>query len=107
MSHMQGGARLQARHTGDRFKICPQVERRSRSDNTADEFFAKLSKQIHYPHMHHSYYKTQRPAKPFYVAQFPRNKIRKQRLKPFNIKVVYSGNEHFFHINLVMKFFHK
>ncbi len=37
---MQGGARLQG-HTGDRFQICPQVERRSRSNNAADGIFQR------------------------------------------------------------------
>src|SRR3989344_7316342 len=103
---MQGGASPRQIQSGGGILLW-YVERRSRSDNAADEFFAKPSQQIHYPHLHHSYYKTQHTAKPFYMPQFPRNKIRKQRLKPFNIKAVYSGNEHLFHINLVMKFFHK
>src|SRR3989337_622851 len=33
------------RHTGDRFQICPQVERRSRSDNNAD---GRFSASTHY-----------------------------------------------------------
>src|SRR4030067_2037194 len=31
------------RHTGDGFEICPQVERRSRSDNAVDGYFTKPS----------------------------------------------------------------
>src|SRR3990167_2498402 len=45
------------RHTGDRFQICPQVERRSHSDNTANGLFTKpLPKEylchLKYLHIH-------------------------------------------------------